>query len=202
MSDLTSKCPRGLTSPCQWWLRYRLLIYLDFTAESFPPRAETVEFLPVELRYRDIQRQTRRVCSLKSWGLNPEISFEKIEGYCWLKQPDLLKWVTRLIPRAESQISGMIWSSRGMRTENIKLKQYQHSAPKTQSKPKIMGLRNSDLQEEEKKIHCFNRLFLTGKNFKSKLCSKEIKGGRIYPPFIHLIVVGQWCGIRNSVALW
>lgn len=49
-------------------------------------------------------------------------SARRIGGYCWLKQLDLYKWITRIIPRVESQISGMIWSSRGMRTENTQLK--------------------------------------------------------------------------------
>ncbi len=65
----------------------------------------------------DIQGQAPRVRSSESWGWILRSALRR-GGYCWLKQLDLYKWTTRIIPRVESQISGMIWSSGGMRTEN------------------------------------------------------------------------------------
>lgn len=74
-----------------------------------------------QLIEQDIQGQTQRVRSSGSWGwiLRSALS---VRGYCWLKQLNLYKWTTRIIPRVENQISGMIWSCGGMRTENTQLK--------------------------------------------------------------------------------
>lgn len=75
----------------------------------------------LQLIEQDIQGRTLRVRSSESWGWILRSAL-RIGRYCWLKQLDLYKWTTRIIPRVESQISGMIWSSNGMRTENTQLK--------------------------------------------------------------------------------
>lgn len=75
----------------------------------------------LQLIEQDTQGQTPRVRCLESWGWILR-SAPRIGGYCWLKQLNLYKWTTRIIPKVESQISGMIWSSKGMRTENTLLK--------------------------------------------------------------------------------
>lgn len=100
-----------------------LPIYLDFTAESFPHGAAAFLSRP-SCSPADRTRYSRtgtEVHSSEYWGWILRSAL-RIGGYCWLKQLNLYKWTTRIIPRVESQISGMIWSSGGMRTENTSLK--------------------------------------------------------------------------------
>lgn len=111
--------PSGLCASGEW--DTRLPIYLNLSAESFPHRATAATFLSrLSCSPADRTRYTRTDTS-ESWGWILR-SARRIGRYCWLKQLDLYKWTTRIIPRVESQISAMIWSSDGMRTENTQLK--------------------------------------------------------------------------------
>lgn len=101
-----------------------LPIYLNLSPEQQQQQWQqlsSIIWAALQLMKQDTEERPPRVCSSESraWILRPAL---RIRGYCWLKQLSLYKWTTRIIPRVESQISGMIWSSTGMRTENTQLK--------------------------------------------------------------------------------
>lgn len=109
---------------------------------------------PLQLIEQDIHGQTQRVRSSESWGWILRSAL-RIGGYCWLKQLDPYKWTTRIIPRVESQISGMIWSSRGMRTENTQLKAISTLCTQDTEQAKDHSALELSFRRK-KKIHCFH----------------------------------------------
>lgn len=97
-----------------------LFIWTSLQRASHMEQHSSLNRTALQLIEQDIQGQTWWVHSSESWGWILRSAL-RVRGYCWLKQPNLYKWTTTIIPKAESQISGMIWSSGGMRTENTLL---------------------------------------------------------------------------------
>lgn len=129
---------------------------------------------------QDIQGQTPRVRSSGSWGWILRSALG-VSGYCWLKQLDLYKWTTRIIPRVESQISGMIWSCGGMRTENTQLKAISTlctqdtEQAKDHSAQLSFGGRNDSLP---------SHVASAGKDFNSQLCLNKTEKKEMHQPVI------------------
>lgn len=99
----------------------RTSVYLGSPAETFPHGAGEA-FLALLSRFpadrRKYWRSDIMSLLLGVLRLNSEISIQNIGGYCWPEKLNLQDLTALITPIVECQISGMIWLSGGMRTEN------------------------------------------------------------------------------------